>query len=186
MRVELLGQLTWFDMVIIVALVAGVFVGFTQGVIRYLLNCIVVLIAFVLAAQLKGPLVDLLSFWRAFTPEGRELLVFVLLYIGFVVGGWFAVRALYSRTRLPIPRQLDEIGGAVLGLLYVALVIGFLMVVYDSYFLTGGEAAGWVGAFYSTMNESVLVQFIRDTIVPTAGYLARPFVPGEIANLLET
>jgi uncharacterized membrane protein required for colicin V production len=185
MRVELLGQLTWFDMVIILALAAGVFVGFTQGMIRYVLNCLVVLIAFVLGAQLKGPLVDLLGFWRAFTPEGRELLVFVLLYVGFVVGGWFVVRALYHRTRLPIPRQLDELGGAVLGLLWVAMVIGFLMVVYDSYFLTGGEAAGWVEAFYTTMNDSVLVQFIRDTVVPTAGYLVRPFVPSDIANLLE-
>jgi uncharacterized membrane protein required for colicin V production len=45
-----------------------VFVGFTQGAIRYLLNSVAVLVAFVLAAQLKGPLVDLLGFWTAFSP----------------------------------------------------------------------------------------------------------------------
>ena len=35
------------------------------------------------------------------------------------------------------------------------------------------------------LNDSVLVQFFRETIIPTAGFLARPFVPREIADLLD-
>ena len=58
---ELLSQLTWVDLALIFILAAGVFIGFTQGMIRYLLNCIAVLVAFVLASQLKGPLFDLLG-----------------------------------------------------------------------------------------------------------------------------
>lgn len=181
---DLIGQLTWFDMVIILALVVGVFAGFTQGMIRYVLNCVAVLVAFVLAAQLKGPIIDLLSFWRAFTPGGRELLIFVILYIGFVIAGFLVIRALYHRTRLPIVRQLDELGGAIFGLVFVAMVITFLVLVYDSFFMTGGETGGWVAALYEALNDSVLVRFFRDTIIPTAGFLARPFVPSEIADLL--
>ena len=181
---DLIAELTWFDMVIIVALVVGVFAGFTQGMIRYVLNCVAVLIAFVLAAQLKGPVIDLLGFWRAFTPEGRELLVFVLLYVGFVVAGFFVIRALYHRTRLPIVKQLDEIGGAIFGLIFVALVITFLVLVWDSYFVPGGDAGGWVASLYEALSASVLVQFFRETLIPTAGFLVRPFVPGEIADLL--
>jgi uncharacterized membrane protein required for colicin V production len=182
--VDVIGQLTWFDMVIILLLVGGVFAGFTQGMIRYVLNCVAVVIAFVLAAQLKGPIIDLLGFWRAFTPEGRELLIFVLLYVGFVITGFVVVRALYHRTRLPIVRQLDEIGGAIFGLVFVAMVITFLVVVYDSYYLAGGDAVGWVSSLYEALTGSLLVQFFRDTLIPTAGFLARPFVPGEIADLL--
>jgi uncharacterized membrane protein required for colicin V production len=182
--VDLIGQLTWFDLVIILALVGGVFAGFTQGMIRYVLNCVAVIVAFVLAAQLKGPVIDLLGFWRAFSAEGRELLVFILLFVGFVVAGFFVVRALYHRTRLPIIRQLDEIGGAIFGLIFVAMVITFQLLVYDSYFLGGGEPVGWVGSYYEALNDSLLVQFFRDTIIPTAGFLARPFVPSEIADLL--
>lgn len=181
---DLLGQLTWFDLLIIVALVVGVFAGFTGGLIRYALSSIAVLVAFVLAAQLKGPLVDLLGFWRAFSPAGRELLVFILLFVGLVVGGWFAVRALYSRTRLPIVRQVDEIGGALFGLLFVALVFTFHMVVYDSYFLTGNDTSGWVAGWYEALDTSILVQFFRDVLLPTAGFLVRPFVPSDIADLL--
>ena len=182
---ELLSQLTWVDLAIIFILAAGVFVGFTQGMIRYLLNSIAVIVAFVLASQLKGPIVDLLGFWEAFTPEGRELLVYAILFAGFVVGGWFVVRALYHRGRMPIARQLDEIGGAVFGLLWVALILGFQLVVLDSYYVPGAEMTGFLGGYYEAMNESVIITFFRDTLIPVAGYLARPFVPDEIASLLE-
>jgi uncharacterized membrane protein required for colicin V production len=182
--VDVIGQLTWFDLVIIMALIGGVFAGFTQGMIRYVLNAIVVIVAFVLAAQLKGPIIDLLRFWRAFTPEGRELLVFVILFFGFVIAGFFVVRALYHRTRLPIIKQLDEIGGAIFGLIFAAMVITFQLLVFDSFFMGGGQTGGWVASYYDALNDSVLVQFFRETIIPTAGFLARPFVPGEIADLL--
>ncbi|HVM25062.1 MAG TPA: CvpA family protein [Candidatus Limnocylindrales bacterium] len=181
---ELLTQLGWIDLVIILVLAVGVFVGFTQGLIRYALNCVAILVAFVLAAQLKGPIVGLLGFWTAFSPGGRELLVFVLLFFGFVIGGWFTIRALYRRTRLPIPRQLDELAGAVFGLLFVALLITFHLVVYDSFFRAGGQTSGWVGGYYDLLNESLIVQFFRETLLPAAGFLVRPFVPSEIAQLV--
>jgi uncharacterized membrane protein required for colicin V production len=121
--VELVAELSWFDLVIIGLLAAGVFVGFTQGMIRYVLNAVAVIVAFVLAAQLKDPVFDLLRFWGAFTAAGRELLIFWVLFAGFTIAGWFVIRALYRRTRLPIVRQLDEIGGAIFGLIFVALVL---------------------------------------------------------------
>ena len=181
---DVLGQLTWFDLVIIVALIGGVFAGFTQGMIRYVLNALAVILAFVLASQLKGPIFELLRFWQAFTPAGRELLIFVLLFFAFVIGFFFAIRAMYHRTRLPIVKQLDEIGGAIFGLIFAAMLITFQLLVFDSFFVEGNQTGGWVSSYYDALNDSVLVQFFRETIIPTAGFLARPFVPGEIADLL--
>lgn len=183
---ELLTRLSWIDLAIIVVLAAGVFIGFTQGAIRYLLNCVAVLVAFVIAAQLKGPMVGLLGFWTAFSAQGRELLVFVILFFALVIAGWFTIRALYRRTRLPVPRQVDELAGAVLGLLWVALLITFHLVVYDSYFLAGAEPRGWVGAYYEALGDSLLVEYFRQVLIPTAGFLVRPFVPSAIAQLLAT
>ena len=184
---ELLTRLSWIDLAIIVILAAGVFIGFTQGAIRYLLNSIAVLVAFVIAAQLKGPIVGLLGFWTAFSPAGRELLVFSLLFIGLVIAGWFAIRALYARTRLPVPRQLDELAGAALGLLWVALFITFHLLVYDSYFVgVGATPTGWVGAYYQVLNDSLIVEYFRQALVPTVGFVVRPFVPDPIAQLLAT
>ena len=181
---ELLARLSWVDLVIIGILAAGVFAGFTQGMIRYVLNAVAVIVAFVLASQLKEPVVDLLGFWRAFTLEGRELLIFALLFFGFVIAGFFVIRALYHRTRLPVVRQLDELGGAIFGLIFAALVLTFQLVVFDSFFRSGGETGGWVASYYGSLNDSVIIAFFRETVIPTAGFLARPFVPKEIADLL--
>ena len=181
---EVLTELSWVDLVIILALAAGVFAGFTQGMISYVLNALAVVVAFILAAQLKGPLHDLLGFWTMFTPEGRELLLFVLLFIGFVVAGWFVIRATYRRTRLPVAKQIDEIGGAIFGLIFAALVITLQLVVYDSFFKAGGQTGGWLAGYYEAMNDSLIVEFFRESVIPVVGFLARPFVPDEIALLL--
>ena len=66
------------------------FAGFTQGIIRTLLNCVVVLIAFVVASILRDPLFDLLTFWQAFTPELRQEIVYLVLFIGVL--DWGLVR----------------------------------------------------------------------------------------------
>lgn len=185
---EVLAELSWIDLLVVVILAIGVFAGFTQGLIRYVLNVVAVLVAFVLAAQLKGPLLALLGFWTAFTPEVRELLLFLVLFVGLVIGGWFLIRAFYRRTRLPIVRQLDELGGALFGLLFAAMFLTFHLVVLDSLFANPvgdavGGAAGLKG-YYDALNDSLLIGFFRDMLIPTAGFLARPFVPPDIRNLL--
>jgi uncharacterized membrane protein required for colicin V production len=187
--VDFLSKLSPIDLFIVACLAGGVFAGFTQGLIRQLLNALVVVIAFVLASQLRDPVYDLLSFWEAFTPDIRLLIIFLVLFVGLVIGGWFIVRALYRRTRLPIVKQLDELGGAVMGLLFAAASIVFLLLVMDSFYKFASDAdvgaTGWLEGFYRAMDGSVLVEFFRSTLIPTLGLLAKPFVPSEIAKLLE-
>ena len=154
---EFISQLRLIDLFVVLCLAGGVFSGFTQGIIRTLLNCVVVLIAFVVASILRDPLFDLLTFWQAFTPELRLELVYLVLFIVVLIGGWFAVRSIWQRSRLPIPKALDEIGGAILGVLFVALTITFLMVVLDSFFKTAPDAAtagaGLIKGFYDALNR---------------------------------
>jgi hypothetical protein len=182
--VEVLQSLSWVDLAIILVLAVGVFAGFTQGTIVYLLNSLALLVAFVVAAQLKGPIIDLLGFWTAFTPEGRELIILIVLFLGLAIAAWLVIWATYRRTRLPIAKQIDEILGAVMGLLYVALFISLHLLVLDSFFLGGGEAGGWLGAYYEALNNSLIIGFFQETIIPVAGFMMRPFVPDEIRTLL--
>jgi len=187
--VEFLSKLSPIDLFIVACLAGGVFAGFTQGLIRQVLNALVVVVAFVIASQLRDPMYNLLSFWNAFTDDLRLLIIFLVLFIGLVIGGWFIVRAFYRRTRLPIVKQLDELGGAVVGLLFAALLIVFLLLVMDSFFTGASDAdvtsSGWLGGLYRALNGSVLVDFFRSILIPTVGFVARPFVPSEIARLLE-
>jgi uncharacterized membrane protein required for colicin V production len=187
--VEFITQLNWIDLFILALLAGAVFVGWTQGLIRYALSTLGAVIAFIVAAQLKGPVADALGFWTAFNPPLRELWIFIVLYVGTTVGLWFAIRAFYRTTRLPIIRQLDELGGAIFGFVFAAVVIVFLLVVMDTFFMAEPAAfvaqAGFLRGLYELMNESILVQVFRETVIPTAGAVARPFVPDEIANFLQ-
>jgi uncharacterized membrane protein required for colicin V production len=185
---EFFTKLGPIDLFIIILLALGIFAGFTQGLIRYALNIVVVIAAFIIASQLRAPLYDVMGFWRAFTPALREQLLFLTLFVVLVVTGFFIVRTFYKRTRLPIIRQLDEIGGAVLGLVFAALTIMMTLLVMDSFYKTASDAAaseaGPLTAFYNAMDGSVIVDFFRSTIIPVVAVVVRPFVPSEIADLL--
>ena len=112
---------------------------------RYLLNSVAVLVAFVLAAQLTAPLVDLVGFWDISTPEGKRLLVFNLLFYALVIAAFLVIRVTVKRGRMSIPRQVDEIGGAIFGLLYV--VAHHLLRVRDPRLvLHRWRADRWMGA----------------------------------------
>jgi len=186
--VEFIQQLGPIDLVIAVALAAGIFAGFMQGMVRYALNIVVVIVAFIIAGLLRNPFDNVLSGWHVFGPELRAQLVFLILFVGLTVGGWFLVRVFWKGTRLPIAKQLDELGGAILGFVFAALFIVMTLVVMDTFFQSAPDAAtnaaGPLKGFYDAMNSSVLVDFFRATLIPTLGQAARPFVPPEIAEFL--
>jgi uncharacterized membrane protein required for colicin V production len=187
--VEVLSQLNWTDLLLIIVLAAGVFFGWTQGLMRYLTATLGTLVAFIVASQLKGPLTAALStFWTAFEPVTREMLVYLVLYVGLTIGFWFIARAFFLRTHLPISKALDEIGGAFFGLLFVVVTIVFGLVVLDTFYDppldVAVASAGFLDGLYEALNDSLLGGYFRDVVIPTFGYIARPFVPPEIARYL--
>ena len=182
---EIIAGFTVTDLVVLVLLAGGVLVGFQQGTLRYLLSSVSVLVAFIVASQLKGPIADALgTVWRAATPELQELWIFIVLFVGSIIGGWLLVRTFYRQTRLPIYRVLDEVGGAVMGVLYVVLVLSLFLVTLDTYFAQIDQAAidavTVLGPLYQFLNDSVLVDLFRQYVIPILGFLLHLFVPDDI------
>jgi uncharacterized membrane protein required for colicin V production len=187
--VETIAQFTVADLVVLVTLAGGVFFGFQQGLLRYILNCVVVLVAFVLASQLKGPIADSLGqVWTMTIPEQQELWIYLVLLAIGIIGGFILVRQFYRHTRLPIWRQLDEILGAVIGVLFVALVYSFTLVALDTFFQPigeeGMEVATILGPIYDFLNDSVILGWFREWLIPIAGFVVRPFVPDDVEPFL--
>jgi uncharacterized membrane protein required for colicin V production len=187
--VEIITAFTVTDLVVLVTLAGGVLVGFQQGTLRYILSTVAVLLAFIVASLLKGPIADALgTVWRAATPDQQELWIYVVLFVAGVVGGWFVVRMFFRQTRLPLYRLLDEIGGAVLGVVFVIVVYAFSLVVLDTYFANIDQAAidrvTVLGPLYGFLNDSVLVGWFREWVLPIVGFAARPFVPDDIKPFL--
>ncbi|MBA3687460.1 MAG: CvpA family protein [Chloroflexi bacterium] len=185
---EFVQKLGPIDIFIVALLAAGVFAGFMQGLLRYALSIVAVIVAFIIAGLLRDPFDSILDGWNVFGPEMRLQLVFLILFLGLAIAGWFIVRVFWRGTRLPIAKQLDEIGGALLGFVFAALSIVMTLVVMDTFFRTASDAAvnsaGPLKGFYDAMDSSVLVDFFRATLIPTLGQAARPFVPSDIGEFL--
>jgi len=186
---DVIGELTILDLVVLVSLAGGVLAGFQQGALRYILNAIVVLLAFIVASQLKGPIAGAVSgVWHAASPEQQELWIYIVLLAAGIIGGFLLVRTFYRQTRLPLVRQLDEILGAVLGALWVAMMYCVSLIVLDSFFQAATEgsatAATLLSPLYDAMNQSVILNWFRDFLLPIIGFVVRPFVPPEIAQFL--
>lgn len=184
---EVIAQFTVTDLVVLVTLAGAVLLGFQQGLLRYLLNAIVLLVGFVVASQLKGPLADWInSFWEAAPPDVQELWIYVALWAALAIGGFVGVRMFYQHTRLPLPKFLDEILGLVMAVIWLALVYVFTMVVLDSYFLAAGEdaAGGLLNGLYEFLSQSVILGWFREYVLPVAAFVVSPFVPSEIQDLL--
>jgi uncharacterized membrane protein required for colicin V production len=185
--VELISQFTIADLVVLVTLAGGVLVGFQQGLLRYLLNLVVVLVSFVLASQLKGPIADTLAgVWNMGTPDQQELWIYLTLLTIGIVGGFLLVRTFYRQTRLPIIRQLDEVGGAIAGVLWVALTYTVALVVLDTFFMATDDpdVATILGPLYDIMNDSFIISWFREWLLPIVSFIVSPFVPEELRPFL--
>lgn len=185
---QIIGEFTVFDLVVLVSLAGGVLAGFQQGLLRYLLNGIVVLVAFILASQLKGPIADAVSgVWNMGTADQQELWIYLLLLVIGIVGGWFLVRAFYRQTRLPLIRQLDEVLGAAAGVLWVALIYVVSIVALDTFFLVtdNPDVATMLSPIYDILNESFIISWLNEWLLPIVSFVLNPFVPQDVKPFLE-
>ena len=185
---------TVVDVLVVMILAAGALIGWIQGFLRYLLASVAVLVAFVLAAQLKASTTELLAFWSAFTPRIRETVVFQALFVLLVVGLWFVIRALAPSLRLRVNRLADELGGAATGIIFAAMCVVFFQLVLATHYERPAETGVATTAergeavllrdTHAAFSDSGLVSFLRQSLTPTAGLLARPFVPDDVRVVL--
>lgn len=187
---EIFERLSWIDLLLIILLALGVFLGYVQGAVRYLVSCIAVLLAFIIGAQLKGPISDALSFWTAFSDPMRELFFFLVLFFGLIIAAWALALTFHRRAEAGVGRQLDDLAGAILGFVFIVLVLSFHLMVLDSFFrggLSEGDldSAGFLRPYYDGMNGTLIVELLRQYVVPLVALVVRPLLPGELASIFE-
>ena len=190
---EFLSHITPVDVLVVFLLAIGALAGWIQGFMRYVLCSIAVLVAFIVAALLKESTTEVLGFWTAFTPRTRETIVFLVLFVLFVAGLWVLIHALRESLQLRVPRIADEIGGAVVGMVFVSMCIVFFILVLDTLYLLPPEPgvanvqsgdAELLRIVHGALSDSGLAGFLLDAIAPTVGLLARPFVPDDVRAVL--
>lgn len=165
-----------FDVVILLALVAGVIIGMVRGLVRMVLSLLVLYIAAVLALTFHISLGNWLSYLFALPRRLSLGLAFLLILVVTATVINFILRRTYKETELPGIRQIDQIGGLIVGFFVASFWIGFGLLVIGFFLsasMQAGETPDNVVRFFR--QSTMVSMFYR--LVPVALATLRPWMP---------
>jgi uncharacterized membrane protein required for colicin V production len=177
--------------VILVILIAIIFaVGYMEGAGRALMALGGWAFSFILAANLRGPLGDMLSgFWSQFSLDYTMLLTFLASFIvALVVCGVAIVSFTKRQSLLPDSKVIDPLlGGGIavlVSVLVLAAIIGDLDTVYRLGLAFNANDVRLVANLHSLLVNSGIGHGIEESVVPIVTTLTSPLIPAEFVRLL--
>ena len=123
-----MADFNWFDILIIVLLLLGMAIGYSQGLIRQLIGLAAVYVALILATQFFRNLSQGLAGLLRVPPNtlSNMLAFFALFLLALTIINFLAQDA-YKSTRLRILPFLDHISGMLLGVVSMWFIISILV-----------------------------------------------------------
>jgi uncharacterized membrane protein required for colicin V production len=168
-----------FDVLILFALVGGVVWGFLRGLVRMALGLLVLYVAAVLAMTFYEPLGERIVYLSGhhLPVAAAELTAFLLILILTAIVLNFATGRAFKDTDLPGVRQIDQLGGMVLGFVLAVLWIGLILTGLGFALSTPGFGSdafrgNWLGYMHSSLLVPIFFRFL-----PIAFATLKPWVP---------
>ena len=174
---SVISWLNPFDVLIVFGLLASVALGFVRGLVRMGLSLVVLYLAAVAAILLYTPLarfIRTVANTPVFLSQGLSFL-FILIVLTTALN--FMLRRTYKDTELPGVRQIDQLGGMVIGLFVGVIWIGFAIVII-AFFLRSavGQEAPFQASVVGFFRRSYLIPiFYR--VLPVMVASLRPWMP---------
>ncbi len=142
--------MSWLDLVIVVVLAVGAFLGLRMGIIKAILSLAGVIVGVVLAGQYYIALADALPFFSE-TSSAAKIVAFAIILIGVIVIAAVAARFLKWAASAMMLGWVNHLGGAALGLALGAIFCGALLAIWVK----------WLGVG-STITESLVAAILLD------------------------
>ena len=170
----MIEDITAFDVVAFLFLLAFFILGYVQGTTRRVFGIMALVFSLIVAAQLRQSLgAYLAGEWTNAPPEYSYMVAFGALFLAFGVALSVGIQFLYHPAPL-FPRYpvLDELVGGLLGVLEGVILLVALLLVTDPYFLgTAGEHGaagefGFIRQVHDFLNGSVIVDVLRHGVIP--------------------
>ena len=155
--------MSWLDLVIVVVLVVGAFLGLRMGIIKAVLFLAGVIVGVVLAGQYYAALADVLPFFLE-TSSAAKVVAFAIILIVVMVIALVLARLLKWAASVVMLSWVNHLGGAVLGLVLGAIFCGALLAIWVK----------WVGAG-DTITESIVAAILLDKFPLILGLLPEEF-----------
>jgi uncharacterized membrane protein required for colicin V production len=176
------------DLAILVGLGVFFFLGVLQGAIRRLIGLGSMLVAFLVAGNLRDPLGNFFGDnWTQFDRDYNKLLAFIIVFVVVAVVASIVTQGFYKRTdiyaRHPI---VDDIIGGLLGLLQGTMLLIFVIVILNSYILPparSGDVTYLRNVQDLIVNQSHISIWLDDHIVPGFMHFMSFLLPGDLVTL---
>jgi uncharacterized membrane protein required for colicin V production len=166
-----------FDFLIALVLVGGVALGFVRGLVRMVLSLLVLYVAVALAMVFYPRVGTWISQMSGLPLAVAEGLAFLLLLAVVAILLNFLLRRTYRDTELPGLRQVDQLGGMVVGFFLTVTWIGLSLLVL-AFMLSAPVSendnfrVSMVGYFQSSALIPIFYRFL-----PIALASLRPWMP---------
>ncbi len=141
--------MNWLDIVLVVILAVGAFLGLRMGIIKAVLSLAGLIIGVILAGRFYAPLSEQLSFIPQ--TDVAKVVAFAIILIGIMSIAVVLARLLKWAASVIMLNWVNHLGGAVFGLALGTIFCGALLATW----------AKWLGVG-STINESVVSVFLLD------------------------
>jgi uncharacterized membrane protein required for colicin V production len=170
---EILTSFDRFDLIVVLFLFGMFVLGFAQGTIRRLLGIASMLFSFLFAANLRDPLGSFLAAnWNQFPDEYAVLIGFGAVFAAGTIAFTLVIQGFYHRQPLfEKATVVDEVIGGLLGILQGVMLIGFVLIVLDSFFLNplivpDPDELPFLRDLHGFMTNSQTAQILRNTLIP--------------------
>ncbi len=177
-----------FDLLVALGLFAAFVIGFIQGAIRRLLGIGSMVFAFLLASTLRDPFGNWLGDnWTQFPRAYSVLIGYGVLFVVFVAAFSIVIQGFYKRTNIYAKTPIvDEVVGGLLGVLEAVLLLGFVIIIVDSFpFGTTAPFSGELGfvrSLFNAIDGSQTQAIFRNSLIPGFFLLVGGFVPSDIVS----
>ncbi len=166
-------SLDLFDLLAVFFVSGFALAGFVQGTLRRLIGLAILLIALLFALNLRDPLGSWLGqYWTQFPKEYSTMLAFGASFVVIYLVASIAAQVFYKRTQLfKHSTVVDEVIGALLGILQAVLLIGAMIMILDSFFRIQGIAPspnelGFLRDIFRFYDPSQAAILFRDVLIP--------------------
>jgi uncharacterized membrane protein required for colicin V production len=170
---EWLSQINRFDL-LVVLFAFGMFVlGYIQGTIRRVLGLASMLFSFLFAANLRGPLGNYLAQnWNDYPDEYAIMLGFGIVFVAATIAFTVVIQGFYHKQDLFKKASfLDEIIGGILGVVQALFLVGFVIIILDSFFRIptipkSPNELGWLRDLFNLIDPSGTAELFRSRLIP--------------------
>ncbi len=152
------------DLILLICLVPAAIQGFTKGFITQLIGFVAVLVGAWVSYHFSGLVSEFLKTWFEVSPAVLQIISFVLLFIVVVFVLNLIGKALKAILKFAMLGWADKLLGVVLSLLMTCLVLGLLIILFNT-----------INTKFELVSEEVLSQSILYGPLRDIAYTVFPY-----------